>query len=344
MKFDFIIGNPPYQDESIGDNKTFAPPIYHLFLDETYKIADKVEMIHPARFLFNAGTTPKQWNKKMLEDSHLKVVFYEQDSGKIFSNTEIKGGIAITYRDIYKEYGAIGTFTAYPELNSIIKKVCQHPTFSPFSKLAVTSYAYHFTEQMHLDFPEAASQLSSGHAYDLKTNVFDRLPQIFWDVAPQDGAKYIRILGRTSNERVIKFIREDYINKVSNLGKYKIFLPAASGNGVLGEVLTSPIICEPYVGSTESFMSIGAFNTKDEADAVLKYIKTKFVRILLGVLKVTQHITPEKWAYIPVQDYTTSLDIDWSKSVHEIDQQLYNKYGLDEQEIEFIERRAKEME
>lgn len=344
MKFDFVIGNPPYQDDTIGDNKTFAPPIYHLFLDAAYKIADSVEMVHPARFLFNAGTTPKQWNRKMLEDPHLKVLFYEQDSSKVFSNTDIKGGIAITYHNAHKNYGAIGTFTAYPELNSIMKKVRQYPDFSPFSDITVTSYAYHFTEKMHTDFPEAAGQLSEGHAYDLKTNVFDRLPQIFHDIAPQDGAEYIRILGRKNNGRVFKWVRADYINKVSNLAKYKIFLPAASGNGVLGEVLTSPIICEPYVGSTESFMSIGAFDTMAEAEAAFKYIKTKFVRILLGVLKVTQHITPEKWSYIPNQNYTTASDIDWSKSIHEIDIQLFEKYGLDQKEIQFVEKQAKEME
>ena len=60
MKFDFVIGNPPYQDETLGDNKGFAPPVYHKFLEAAYKIANKVEMIHPARFLFNAGSTPKQ--------------------------------------------------------------------------------------------------------------------------------------------------------------------------------------------------------------------------------------------------------------------------------------------
>ncbi len=65
MKFDFVIGNPPYQDETLGDNKGFAPPVYHKFLEEAYKIANTVEMIHPARFLFNAGSTPKQWNDKI---------------------------------------------------------------------------------------------------------------------------------------------------------------------------------------------------------------------------------------------------------------------------------------
>ena len=75
MKFDFIVGNPPYQDETLGDNKGFAPPIYDKFMDAAYEVADKVELIHPARFLFNAGSTPKAWNRKMLEDEQkLRVV------------------------------------------------------------------------------------------------------------------------------------------------------------------------------------------------------------------------------------------------------------------------------
>lgn len=92
MKFDFIIGNPPYQDETVGDQKTFAPPIYHLFMEEAYKIADRVELIHPARFLFNAGGTSKAWNEKMLADPHFKVLSYEQNSANVFPNTDIKGG------------------------------------------------------------------------------------------------------------------------------------------------------------------------------------------------------------------------------------------------------------
>mgnify|MGYP001004667829 FL=1 len=109
MKFDFVIGNPPYQDESNGDLRNYAPPIYHLFLDEAYKVADKVELIHPARFLFNAGSTPKAWNEKMLQDPHFKVLEYEEDSDKVFPNlsTPIKGGIVITYRDEKKKYGFI---------------------------------------------------------------------------------------------------------------------------------------------------------------------------------------------------------------------------------------------
>lgn len=75
----------------------------------------------------------------------------------------------------------------------------------------------------------------------------------------------------------------------------------------------------------------------------MKYIKTKFARCLLGILKATQHNPPEKWAYIPLQDFTNESDIDWSRPIPEIDQQLYKKYGLDDDEIEFIESHVKEM-
>ncbi|HFI0643308.1 TPA: Eco57I restriction-modification methylase domain-containing protein, partial [Streptococcus suis] len=116
MKFDVVIGNPPYQEELEG---TSDKPIYNYFMDESYKIGDKSILITPARFLFNAGKTPKAWNQKMLADEHLKVSYYKQDSSKVFSGTDIKGGVAITYHDNAQTFGAIGTFTAFDELNSI---------------------------------------------------------------------------------------------------------------------------------------------------------------------------------------------------------------------------------
>ena len=134
MKFDYVIGNPPYQDETLGDNKGFAPPVYNKFLDASYEIADKVEMIHPARFLFNAGSTPKAWNEKMLSDPHLTVLHYESDSSKIFANTDIKGGVVITYRDKVKNYGAIEHFIVFDELRSIARKIGK-TDYVPLSKV-----------------------------------------------------------------------------------------------------------------------------------------------------------------------------------------------------------------
>lgn len=341
--FDFCIGNPPYQDNTIGDNKTYAPPVYNFFMDEANKIANSVELVHPARFLFNAGSTPKSWNKKILSDSHFKILHYEEDSNKIFNNTNIKGGIAISYHDECSDYGAIEIFTPYTELNSILHKIKGSSSFIELSSIIVTSYAYHFTEALYIDHPDLKNNLSKGHAYDFKSNVFEKMPTVFYEKEPHNPQKYVRILGRVSNERVYRYILSKYVNEVVNLYSYKVFLPGAIGTGAFGEAISTPIIGNPSDGTTETFLSIGTFDTQKEAEAAIKYIKTKFARSLFGILKKTQANTPEKWKYVPLQDFTSSSDIDWSKSIHEIDLQLYRKYGLSDAEIDFIEANVKEM-
>ena len=345
MKFDFVIGNPPYQDESNGSLRNYAPPIYHLFLDEAYKIADKVELIHPARFLFNAGSTPKVWNEKMLEDPHLKVLEYEADSDKIFPNlsTPIKGGIVITYRDTTEDYGAIQAFTPYLEMNAISHKVVNHDCFSSLMDVVYSRTSYRLTDTMHGDYPEALSKLSNGHPYDMASNIFQRLPEIFFDAPPQDGYEYIKILGREGSRRIYKYIRRVYVNDVENLMSYKVYVPQATGSGVFGEALSQPIIESPSVAATETFISIGKFDSEDEAKGLEKYIKTKFLRAMLSILKVTQNGNRGVWKMIPLQDFSPSSDIDWSQPIAAIDQQLYAKYGLSEEEIAFIESHVKEM-
>lgn len=343
MKFDYVIGNPPYQDESNGELRNFAPPVYNMFLDESYKVAGRVEMIHPARFLFNAGSTPKEWNQKMLADKHLKVLYYENDSSKVFPNTDIKGGLVITYRDSDKDFGAIETFTSYPEINSVLKKVKNRPNFRSLSDIVLSRTSYRLTDEMHKEHPDALAKLSKGHAYDMSSNIFQRLPEIFFDEKPDDGKEYIKILGRDGNRRVYKYIRKTYVNDVSNLNAYKVYVAQANGSGAFGEPLSSLIIEGEGVGSTETFISIGNFEEIDEANALKKYIETKFARAMLSVLKVTQNGNKPVWKMIPLQDFTTNSDIDWSKSVANIDRQLYKKYDLSADEIEFIETHVKEM-
>jgi hypothetical protein len=100
-KFDVVIGNPPYQEEAQG-NATNQMPIYHLFMAAVYEVGEKAVLITPARFLFNAGYTPKAWNAKMLADPHLTVPIYAPNSDKLFPGTDIKGGVVVTYRDVHQ--------------------------------------------------------------------------------------------------------------------------------------------------------------------------------------------------------------------------------------------------
>lgn len=338
-----IIGNPPYQDNAVGEQKTYNGPLYNIFLDCAYGLSRFVEMIHPARFLSNAGSTPKAWNKKMLNDPHLSVPMFWPIQEKVFDDTEIKGGVAVSVRDKDVHKTPIGLFTPYPELNSILETVTHRKDFKPMSDIVVTRTAYRFTDKMHEDHPEAMSQLSKGHPYDMSTNIFERLPQVFFDVKPEDGNDYIRILGREDNARVIKYVRRDYVREVDNLDDYKALLSSANSNGAFGEALTPPIIGEPGMGNTETFISIGKFKTAFEAESVQKYVATRFVRALLGVLKTTHHLTPETWAYVPQQDFSQSSDIDWSLSVGEIDSLLFEKYQLSKAEVAFVEERVQSM-
>ncbi len=342
MKFDVIIGNPPYQDTTKGDS-TLAPPIYHLFMDGAYRLSNKVCLITPARFLFEAGATPKKWNKKMLNDKHLKVEYYEQNSAKVFPNTDIKGGVAITYRDVTKDFGKIETFTVYEELNSVLHKVNALNNNGSISDIVFSAFSYRFTDALHDENPQIVNILSKGHAYDVSTGVFDVLPFIFFDDKPSGDDDFIQLYGRSKNNRTYKWVKSSYIKRHKNLKKWKVLAPKANGSGAIGEVLSTPLIGEPLIGHTHSFISIGAFDSEYEAVSCLKYVKTKFARAMLGVLKITQDNPPGKWAKVPLQNFTSNSDIDWTKSIPEIDQQLYRKYNLDQHEIDFIEEKVKEM-
>lgn len=134
---------------------------------------------------------------------------------------------------------------------------------------------------MHEEHPEALSQLSSGHAYDMSTNIFERLPQIFYDEKPNDGAEYIKILGREKNERVYKYIKREYVNDVINLDKYKILIPKANGIGAFRRGHFSSSNTREGNCHTETFLSIGMFDNIQEAQNAYKYIKSKFARALL---------------------------------------------------------------
>ncbi len=338
MKFDFVIGNPPYQDQSKGDKKADAS-VYNYFMDSAYHISDKVELITPARFLFNNGNTPVEWNKKMLSDKHFKVLTYERDGTKFFPNVDIKGGIAIHYRDTAQDFGTISQFTEYGELNTLLKKVIDK------KETSITTIIHNQNkfnlETLYSDFPHLKQIISSdGKEKRLASSCVDY--DCFTDEKQSDDD--VKILGVITNKRCYKYIKRKYIELPHpNIDKYKVIITANNGSGALGETLSTPVIGVPSMGYTQTFISFGSFDDELTADNAMKYIKSKFCRTLLGVLKVTQNGKKPVWEYVPLQDFTENSDIDWSKSIPEIDQQLYKKYDLSQEEIDFIESHVKEM-
>ncbi|MDD6172510.1 MAG: Eco57I restriction-modification methylase domain-containing protein [Ligilactobacillus ruminis] len=341
FKFDVVIGNPPYQEDGKGDNAR-AEPIYHHFISQAYKVSSIAEFITPGRFLFNAGQTPKKWNKQMLNDEHITVTFYEQKSSKVFANTDIKGGVVVTLRDDKRKKGPIGVFTPFEELNSIVKKVWNDGEQESLMTVISSRGTYRFTEKMFQDFPNAKNVMGKGSGNMIVSNSFDRLPDVLHKNR-KENTNY-KILGRYNGKREYRFISKDYVLSNEYINKYNVFVPEANGTGAIGEVLSTPLIGEPLIGHTDTFISIGMFDNSYEAENCLKYVKSNFARTMLGVLKVTQHNPRSTWKYVPLQDFTANSDIDWSKSISEIDQQLYKKYELDEEEINFIETHVKEMD
>lgn len=340
--YDFAIGNPPYNDDfnNSGDNENYAKPVYHIFMDAANQVADKVELIHPARFLFNAGSTPKEWNEKVLSDEHYAVLSYAPDSSSVFPGVSIPGGVAVTYHDSQDVIGPIGTFTRFPRLNGILKKAA--PTTDEESLMSIVYIQNRYNlDALYAEYPESRKLIgSNGRDSRFEKNAFEKIAA-FSDVQEDDTVK---VLGIYNRKRTWRYIKKRLVDSNhENLSKYKIVLACADGAaGTIGDpvparIIGRPIIEAPYEGYTRSFIGIGAFDTEDEAKAAQKYVQTKFARAMLGILKATQMANKPTWKYVPMQDFTSKSDIDWSQSVQSIDRQLYAKYGLDVDEIDFIE-------
>ncbi len=334
-KFDVVIGNPPYQEEAQGEG-TRDTPVYHQFMDAAYEVGTKAVLITPARFLFNAGFTPKTWNEKMLADPHLTVPIYVRDSSELFPGTKIRAGIAVTYRDESRAGAPITTFTAYSELNTVLHKVVEAGGGS-LEELGITSSrSYRYTAKLYEDHPEALALRPAGNSALVNTNTFEQFSFLYQADKPADGSDYVQLLGVIKNKRLFRWIRTDYVTGPEGFDKFKVAVPAANESKKLGQ-MAAPQVLGPRVGVTQTFLTIGAFETESEAQACFAYVKTKFARAMLYVLKVTQHNPRSAWKFVPAQDFSSASDIDWTTTIPEIDAQLYAKYGLDADEISFLE-------
>lgn len=343
MKFDVVVGNPPYQDDAVGGSTSNAP-IYNLFMDSAYEISDKVVLITPARFLFNAGATPKSWNEKMLNDVHLKVMLFEEDASKIFPTTSIPGGVAITYHDKKRKFPPIQVFTSNPLLNSIMDKAA--PSDESVASIVSGRGVYRLTDKALAEIPEIESIQSKGHSKDVGTGAFEILiNKIYFETKPTDGDVYVQVYGLKKSKRTFLWMKKSYLDYPDSFGQFKVFISKANGAALKnGTIVGAPFVADKEVGATETFLTIGGYEHKSQAENLAKYIRTKFVRVLVSILKATPNNTRETWSKVPLQDFTSQSDIDWTQSISDIDRQLYAKYGLEEKEIAFIEEKVKAME
>lgn len=353
MKFTAVVGNPPYQvnDEGQRENgseNASASPIYHLFMQSAEKISNMQSVIMPARWLSGAGKGLGQFTKDMLDKKTIRSFNLYTNSSDVFPNVDIKGGVCFfvndnNYRgstkitvntsDSVEQYDGnlssedSGVFIPFRELVSILSKVKQ-----------VTDDLYSNNMQ---------NIISVLKPYGLRTDFFKNpkkygFPSLQISRQKDDD---IEIVGLDGSKRSSRFAPADYPIKIGNetIGKWKVFAPYAYGAGALGENGPTPMLGSPMLVCTETFLRIGSYDTKVEAENTMKYYKTKFLRVMVGILKTTQHSTTT-YRFVPLQNFTATSDIDWSKSIPQIDQQLYRKYHLSPEEIAFIESRVKAME
>ncbi len=358
MKFDVIVGNPPYQINDAGGKRddgsvnASASPIYQYFVESSKKISQISCLIMPGRWLSGAGKGLNDFTSEMLNDTHIKALNYHLDSKDIFPAVDIKGGVIYYCWDNGYDGPANITVTASGETeNSVRMLKSASGTFIPFVKLDAILNKVLLMDP-NLETKNIQSITSVRKPYGLSTDVFKnpakyKLPPMHLARENDDD---IEILGLENNKRVSRFVPKDYPIPTGRetIGKWKVFIPYAYGCGAIGEVIPTPILGTPILGTpiqicTETYLRIGAFDSKDETNAMFKYLKTKFFRVMVGILKTTQHSTTT-YKFVPLQNFTTTSDIDWSKSIPEIDQQLYKKYNLSEDEIDFIETRVKPME
>lgn len=239
--------------------------------------------------------------------------------------------------------GDITKFAKCEELNNISEKII-HKSSKFIQDISVSGNKYSFTEKVYEEHPEVSQVQPRRYRHGLKSNVLEKLPMIFLICVPQGHEKdFMVILGHINNKRTDRCVWKKYITTATNCEKYKLFIPNTRRKNTFGEKLTQVIIGYPNEGSTEAFFSVGAFDTLEECENLSKYLCGKFSRALISVSAKAQRITPESFAYVPLQNFSNHSDIDWSQPINDIDQQLYHKYELSDDEINFIETHVKEL-
>lgn len=335
VPYSSVVANPPYQRDMEG---TSDSPIYPHFMDMGYSCAKVASFVTPARFMFDAGKTPKAWNRRMLADPCLSVSFYDPSSRQVFAGAEIMGGIAVTTRDANRRGEPISGFSPFVELNGIRAKVW---SVSESSLQSILFQQSKFDlDRLYEQYPECRGIIGSGgRERRLTTSIFEHVPA-FSESA--DNLHDVAVLGLVGNRRVWRHIWHGFLMGTrTNLDGYKVMVPASNGSKPINDgaptaLIGVPVVGGPSTGHTQSFISFGCFGTEEEARACERYVRTRFARAMLGILKVTQHNHGNVWRFVPMQDFTDSSEIDWSCDGDDLDDQLFDMYMLSDEERDFV--------
>ena len=342
MKFDAVVGNPPYQLEG-GSGGSNDAPIYQLFAMSAEKLhSTYVSLIMPARW-FAAGRENLlgKFRAHMIASKSLEKMIVFINGTDVFSNVEIKGGIC--YYLINKDYTGDCYYTLHNG-NELIESLRDLSVFDVIIRdpriadivSCVTKY------KNSLGYVDAIISNDTPFGISSNPKSSKKNPMAVYAYSAKNHNTMLFHIEKLV--RKVEFIDGACIKKNKEyIDKDKVFIPGAGGSGNDPYVLGKPIVAPKNSVCSQSFL-FAAFDDAVQAENFHKYILTKFFRILVAAVKISQSAPNRVYKFVPIQDFTEHSDIDWSKSIPEIDQQLYHKYNLSAEEIAFIEKMIKPME
>lgn len=333
MKFDVIIGNPPYQLNDGGGTGSSAIPIYQKFIQQSKKLNPRyLTMIVPSRW-FTGGRGLDEFRDEMLNDIRVSELHDFPDASDCFPNVEIKGGVC--YFLWNSDYN--GKTKVYTHEKDAIKSVSERYLLEKGAETFIrNNEAISILHKVRKLGEDSFSNLISSNdpfGFDVRVKgSYTRIKPTFKKTRFTESVDFYY---NGWQREGLGHIDRKYIRKnIEFVEDYKILITKAWGTGNISNDWLKPILVGPNSCCTETYLIIGPFRNKHTADNIISYTQTKFFHFLVSLIKITQNAMKKVYQFVPIQDFNES----WT------DEKLYAKYGLSDEEIAFIESMVRPME
>ena len=336
MKFNIVVGNPPYQ-ENVGNEKTngsLSKQLFPAFMVSAFNLdADYVSLVTPSRWFAGDGQDKSfvKLRNFIKENNHIESIYNYPNEKEVFPNVEIKGGV--NYFLYKKDYKGLVKFV---NCEKNVKDTKKRKLFEKNIDIIISdSNIYPILEKVINKKFVSITKITTGR------NAFNFIGKEE-NVIKNSKEKYFKNSAELRcKNNVIRYIDPNIITKNRNIFEhYKVFISKSAGNPNSDlKIIGMPYVGKPFSACTDSLFPIGCFDSEIEAVNLAKYMKTKFLRFMISISKVSQNVTQLVYKFVPLQDFTNESDIDWNKSIGDIDRQLYKKYKLSDSEIAYIEKK-----